>query len=382
MVNILEIIGVILFFSIVSLRLYIKRKYIKFEKGIVFEYSKKYTNLINKFVENHKKAFKIIGLVSLISTPILLLVGPYFIISSLIRLKPSVALVLPTVSGYKYPGPIVSIPFWYWIISIFLIVLPHESLHALIARSEDIKTKRYGLLYLLFLPIGAFVDIDEEKLRKSRLTSKIKIFSAGSLGNLITALFFFVALILASHIFSIMIEPMGVKFNNTIENSPAEKAKLEGIIYAIDNKTIKDVFDLQNFLSNVKPNSTVEIKTSKGTFNLTLGEKNGKAFIGISGVKTYFVFKWNKKEASQIVISIFSNLFLLFQWILFLSIGVAIANMLPIVPLDGGLIVRELSKEFFGKERGEEISKIISIVFLLLVLASLSLSSIKPLAVS
>jgi membrane-associated protease RseP (regulator of RpoE activity) len=382
MVNILEAVFFIIFFSIVSIRLYKRRKNVKFEKGLIFEYSQKYVELINNYVENHKKVFKIIGLISLISTPILLLVGPYFIITSLISLRPSVALVLPTVSGYKYPGPIISIPFWYWIISIFLIVLPHESLHALIARSEDIKTKRYGLLYLLLLPIGAFVDIDEVKLKKSKLTSKIKIFSAGSLGNLITALFFFILLILTSQLFSFLIEPIGVKFNNTIKDSPAEKVKLEGIIYAIDNQTIKDVFDLQNFLLNAKPNSTVEIKTSKGIFNLTLEEKNGRPFIGIYGVQTYFVFKWNKKEASPIVISIFSHLFSIFQWILFLSIGVAIANMLPIVPLDGGLIVREALKEFLGNKRGEKISKIISIVFLLLLFASLSLSSIKPLMVS
>jgi len=39
---------------------------------------------------------------------------------------------------------------------------------------------------------------------------------------------------------------------------------------------------------------------------------------------------------------------LVIQWIAFLSLGVAIANMLPILPLDGGLIIREILKEDFG----------------------------------
>jgi len=371
----LELISVLLFFSLIALRLYLKRKELKIEKVIIFEYSKKYTEKINEIVRKHPRFFKILGIIALISAPIMMFVGIYYIISSLIFFKPSVALVLPSVSNFKYPGPVISVPFWIWIIAIFVIVFSHESMHALIAASEGIKTKRYGLLYLLAIPIGAFVDIEERRIEKLETKKKVKIFAAGSLGNALAFFLFIIILIVFSQIINQLLESKGIWFNNTAPDSPADKVGLKGIIVRINNTTIKDIYDLRDFLTKTKPNTTVIIETTEGKYELMLSEKDNISYIGIVGVKNYIVYKGTNQPASENIITIINYSFTIIQWVAFLSLGVAIANMLPIIPLDGGLIVREIFRKKFGK-RGEKLSNLISSIFIILLLSSLFLSSL------
>ncbi|MEM4511620.1 MAG: site-2 protease family protein, partial [Nanopusillaceae archaeon] len=89
----------------------------------------------------------------------------------------------------------------------------------------------------------------------------------------------------------------------------------------------------------------------------------------------------SKKKVSESFISLFSHLLILFRWVLLLSLGVGLANMLPIVPLDGGLVVRDILIEYFGKKRGEMITKFVSIAFILIILFSFILSSRFPIKV-
>jgi len=371
----IEIILILLFFSIIALRLYLKRKNLKIEKVIIFEYSEKYTEKINKMVNKHSKIFKVLGTIALLSSPIMMFTGAYYIINSIVFFKPSVALVLPSVSNFKYPGPVISIPFWIWIIAVFIIVFSHESMHALIAANEGIKTRRYGLLYLLLIPIGAFVDIDEKMMKKLELRKKIKIFAAGSLGNVLIFLVFFLALVVFSQIVNQVIESKGVWFKNVAPDSPAEKASLRGIITKINNTTISNVYELQDFLRNIKPNTTVFIETTEGRYELILAEKDDVSYIGIIGVKNYIVYKGSDAPVPEYIVGAISYFFVVLQWIAFLNLGVAIANMLPIIPLDGGLIVREVSKEKLGKN-GEKLSNLVSSIFFILLLFSLFLSSL------
>ena len=379
--NLVETLSVLAFLIILGVRLYLKRREIKVEKVVIFEYSEKYRQKIGKLVSAHPKIFRFLSLAALFSAPILTIIGVYYLLSSLIFLKPTVALVLPSVSNFKYPGPIISVPFWIWVIAIFVIVFSHESMHALIASSEGVETRKYGLLYFLILPIGAFVDIDERKLKKLSLKNKIKIFAAGSFGNLLVFILALTFLIVLSNVINMFLESKGVWFNTTAPASPAESVNLKGIIVKIDNKTINNVYDLQEFLRSTKPNTTVTIETTEGKYNLTLAEKDNISYIGIIGARNYIVYKGSNVAVPENLILVINYFFITFQWIAFLSIGVAVANMLPILPLDGGLILKEILKKKCGK-RGEKISNFISLIFLILLLSSLFLSSLIPRAVS
>src|SRR5438445_5068790 len=100
---------------------------------------------------------------------------------------PAIAPVLPSAGGVTVPGT-VSIPFWYWLFAIFPLIFVHESMHAIFARLEKIKIMSYRILLLLVLPIGAFVDPDMESTKKLPSVKKLRIFSAGSLGNYLLVL--------------------------------------------------------------------------------------------------------------------------------------------------------------------------------------------------
>jgi len=61
----------------------------------------------------------------------------------------------------------------------------------------------------------------------------------------------------------------------------------------------------------------------------------------------------------------------LFVWVLFLNVGIGTANLLPIKPLDGGLMFEEIVNVFFKKKWVNKIVKAVSIFTLLLVLIAL-----------
>jgi membrane-associated protease RseP (regulator of RpoE activity) len=60
----------------------------------------------------------------------------------------------------------------------------------------------------------------------------------------------------------------------------------------------------------------------------------------------------------------------LLSWLLVLNIGVAIFNMLPVRPLDGGLIYEEIFKKKFGR-KGKKIMRIVELTMLALIIFNL-----------
>ncbi|MCS7094044.1 MAG: site-2 protease family protein [Candidatus Aenigmarchaeota archaeon] len=371
---ILDAIALILLASIVVVDIYKNRKNVKFFKVLVLRYSNKFVKKIEDFSEKYKIITKGFGLISfLISIPLILLIC-YFIFYSVLKLQSTVALVLPSVSGFKYPGPIISVPFFYWIISIFLIIFFHETMHALVAAREGLKIKSYGLIYLLLIPIGAFVDVDEKRLKKISLRSRIKIYAAGSFGNILLALIILLLIFLVNLTADLTLEEKGVYFESTTPNTDAHRVNLTGVITRIDNHTISNIMDLKKFLSNKEPGSIVTVYTTTGNYTLRLVEEGNTTMLGIQGARTYIVYKFNGDQAHTEVLIFLLYLLKLLEWIFNLSLGIGLANMLPIVPLDGGLIVRDISIHYFGKKRGTKIAKFISILFVLLIVFSLLLS--------
>ncbi|MEM5815081.1 MAG: M50 family metallopeptidase [Candidatus Aenigmatarchaeota archaeon] len=378
----LDILAFFILIFIIFLDVYKNRKNIKFKKGIIFRYFKEFTSKTKNFVIKREKYFSFLGFLSfLISLPSIIIIS-FLLLFSLIKFQPTVTFVLPSISGYSYPGPIISVPFFYWIISIFLIVFFHETLHAIVAIKEKVNIKNYGLIYFLILPIGAFVDINEKQLKRRSIISKIKIYAAGSLGNFILSLLTFLIIFAISEILFLLTEAKGVYFEETIPNSPAHEVNLSGIIIKMDNQTITTIYDLQKFLSDKKPGDIIKIYTTSGNYTLKLSEKDNKTFIGINSTKTYLVFKLNGEKVSEEVMITFFTIFQLLKWIFFLSLGIGLANMLPIIPLDGGLIIKEILTKFLGNKRGEKASRIISTFFFILIVFSLILSLKSPIVAS
>jgi Zn-dependent protease len=85
------------------------------------------------------------------------------------------------------------------IIALLLLLIVHEGGHGIVALSSEIPVDSCGLVLFGPLPIGAFVEPDEEKLEKSEVAKKNAVLLAGSGFNAIFAILCFFIL-LAFHL--------------------------------------------------------------------------------------------------------------------------------------------------------------------------------------
>ncbi len=361
----LEVVSAIGFAIIVAVLLYLDRKNLEFNHGIILKRWKKGKEVIDSIVKSHPKLFSIIGTISIVIGVFAGISLFIFLLVSSFRLEQVLAPVLPSIGGYSLPAPVFSIPFWFWLIAIFIVVTVHEPMHAIFARLEKIPVRTYGIILFLILPIGAFVDPDMNLVKRLKPIKKLKIFAAGSFGNFAAAALFLIILILSDAIFANFVESIGLKFD-TIPNMPAEQAGISGIIYEINNQAVRTRVDLANILGNVNPGDNLEITTSTGTYTLTTTENPdapGRPFIGITNIEG--VFKYKIISSSLVpdwqIGSYLTWLRLLF-WVFTINLGVGAANMLPIKPLDGGLLFEEIFKKFFGSKTSSHLIKITTII--------------------
>jgi membrane-associated protease RseP (regulator of RpoE activity) len=369
----LETISTLAFFAVVGVLLVIDRKNIEFNHGLVLRRWKGGIERIDKLVARRGRLFHYLGLFSIVIGILGSAVGIGYMVYSAITLTPSFGLVLPSVGGVEYPGPVIGIPFWYWIIAIFVIVTTHESMHAVFARLANVPIKSYGIILLLTLPMGAFVDPDEKKIRSLKTISKMKIFSAGSFANFATALVAVLLVVSTGLATNALVESAGVKFESTAEGSPASAVGLSGIIYRINADDVKNVYDVSAHLSKLRPYENVTVATTAGTFQLTTAQNPGNeslAYLGISNAMNAYEYKLFPGYVPNFIIDSLVTWNRLLLWVLLLSIGVGIVNMLPIMPLDGGRMFQEIFNKAF-KTRAKVIGRVVSVVVLGLILFNL-----------
>lgn len=373
----IETLSIFVFFGVIGILLYLDKKNIEFNKGLVIKRTKKGIKILSEIAKKHRKFLIIVGNFAVGLCIVVSLVGLFFLVRATFSGERSAGLVLPTVGEYRYPEPIYSVPFWYWIIAIFIIVTVHEPMHALFARLERIKIKDMGILLFFVLPIGAFADPDQKQMKGLSTIKKLRIFAAGSFGNIIVAGIFFLLIMSYDFLVSSLIEGDGIVFEKTIENTGAQEASLTGIINEIDGKEIKSLLDLSETMKGIKPGDTIEVKTTQGTFQIktTPNPENAeKSFIGISNPRTLFVYKGFIKNLGVVSGGTLRSLFWilgLLEWVFILSLGVGLFNLFPMKPLDGGLMLEEIIKHFYKGRYVSHMVNGISLLVLSLLLTNL-----------
>lgn len=362
----LEIISAITFFALVGILLIKDRKNLEFRYGVVIRRWKKGKEIIDRIARKYSKIITIIGNIGVIVGILAGILSFILLIQFSLELQQAFYLVFPSVGEFKYPGPVISIPFWYWLVAIFVIIATHESMHAIFARLEKIPIKSYGILLLLVLPIGAFVDPDMKKVARLKFLKKLRIYAAGSFANFITgAIMLAISLLVSTFLF----EPVGVVFGQLINNTPAFSVNMSGIITAINDKEVRTVEDLSNILNQIKVGERINIKTTEGNYiikTISKPENESAAYIGIAGVRTVYDVKTELTNYRDSIHSINTLLF----WIFVLSVGIGVANMLPIKPLDGGLIFEEILNKIF-KANGKIAAQVLSFITIVLILFNL-----------
>lgn len=378
----LEIISVLIFFGIIGILAYRDRKNVEFNYGLLIRRTKKGKKIIYRLGSKHRKKLQIlgnlaivIGLIVSVYTFATLIDSSYKLFSKPEEAEQAFAMPLPKVTGVEYPGFVLGIPFWYWIIGVFFVLFAHEPMHALLARAEKVKIKSFGFLLFFLLP-GAFVEPDEKQIEKLSLKKKLRIFAVGSFGNFVLAAILFLIIFLGLYpLFfrgGVIFGYLNYTKYNRPEPFPAEILNMTGVILTIDGEKIESIKDLQEVMVDKKPNQNVLIKTTDGEYDLMLTndpKNETKGYMGVY-VADYKVLA-DRYRGSSLASTILLGLTELLSWVFVLNLGIGAANLLPIKPLDGGLMLEGLVKHFLGKKKSEKIVLIVSLLTLSLILIAL-----------
>lgn len=374
----IQISAAIVSFILFSIFVYLKRKKIETQK-ILFPllYFSMYRTTfgircMEAFATKFRKPLKIIGYLGIflcflgMITISFLLVQNIYILFTKPEAKPGVGLVLP----FNVPWAFY-VPFFYWIISIIIIAIVHEFSHGILAQTHNLKIKSSGFAFLgILLPVipAAFVEPDEKELKKKPHNQQLSVFAAGPFSNiLLGALLLFIVVPLVHG----AIESKGVKITGYVDHTQKFPAELAGInpgeiILQMDETQIKSINDLERVMSQKKPGDKVQIATDKKTYNLVLAKNPEKENLSYLGVKLQNNFP----------LAIIWLMDLLW-WLITLSFGIGLFNLLPIGPLDGGRMLQLVMHKIFNKEKGEKYWKYIGIFFLMVVFVNILFSFIK-----
>jgi membrane-associated protease RseP (regulator of RpoE activity) len=221
------------------------------------------------------------------------------------------------------PGINPAIPIVWGIVGLIVAVALHEASHGIAARRFGVPVRSTGLLWLI-IPVGAFVEPDEEETKRVEPKVRAKIFAAGPGTNVtLTVIFLILAILVAysfapvsgapvqtsinstfhtgdiiesvggistpnvSSIYNLALTPgsyvnvsllrnghlvtesviYGVYVTAVIKNYPAYDAGIKpgNVIIALGNHTIYNTTDLQNIESAYIAGQTAVLETFNGT---------------------------------------------------------------------------------------------------------------------
>lgn len=372
---------IILFYAAIVLFLLIKRKKIDVQAKIIFLYRMKWgLRWMDKYALKLRELIILLGYVGMGAGYVGLVVISYVLIKNLYVLishpaaVSGVSLVLP---GLNVPGMGI-LPFWYWLLAIFLIAIVHEFSHGIVARAHNIPVKNTGLVFLGPI-IGAFVEPDEDKLGKESDIKQYSVLAAGSFSNILLAL---VALCLLNFVFAplqeTMIEPTGFTFDAYYNQSfPfAQSGILPGtLITGINGEKTPYFQDFSQKFDCQKPGEQVQIMSESKNFNVVLSQSPDnvkKPFMGIKEIHNEFVVKEKYQHGwRKYLYYLVDWLQGFLRWLYLLSFGIGLFNLLPLPIVDGGRMLQVTLHKMKGKEKGEKRYKQISLFFLLVLLLNL-----------
>jgi hypothetical protein len=361
---------VLLFYIVIAIIVYINRKKFEVEGGFVLLYRTQFgIKFIERFTEKHKEFLKIVGytaigvgFLGMILISGLLIKGLYELLF-VPTAPPTLSLVIP---GVQIPGSPIFVPFWYGIIALFIVIVVHEFGHGIIAKSHGLKIKNTGFGFLGPLPL-AFVEPDEAQVVKKESIVQQSIFAAGPFFNgLLVAVILILSLLIINPIISTMVTSQGVSFNSIQDGFPAQQYGVQkNVVYTSFNGIpVNDTNEFIAAASCIKPNDNVTISNSNSSVSLIATanptDKN-KGYMGVTGMSTNFVLKsqqWWYKGIYDILFVIAN----LFEWIATLSLGIGLANLLPLGPVDGGRMLNKAAIDINGKKKGVKIWAAISII--------------------
>jgi membrane-associated protease RseP (regulator of RpoE activity) len=332
--------------------------------------------------------------------------------------------------GLVIPGlnPILPLEYIFYVVfALIIAVIVHEFSHGILSFVSGLKVKSLGILYMI-IPLGAFCEPDEENMKKTEISKRMRIYSAGPTSNFTVVL---ISLILFSFIFMSAVQPIeGAHIFYVIEDSPADKINIStgSVITEINDFKITNLSDFYTIMNDKRAGDVVNIAYFNNGYeynsNITLDDrfiytKNeshiNQSFLGV-GFNPYSGYISILKNpfrndfpnglillyalpffgymagynpiASPFTDSLLingplsiipSNVFWIIvntlYWIFWLNLAVGLFNVLPIIPLDGGFLfsdgvktIIEKTKKNISEAKKEKLARNISAFVSLLIL--------------
>lgn len=313
----------------------------------------------------------------------------YDIISKLFIGKiacPGLGLVIP---GVKVPKTNFFIPWYGW-----LIIIPaafiHEFSHGIMLRVAKIKVKSMGFMLLGILPLGAYVEPDEEKFKKVENKKKLKMYAAGPTSNLIIAIIFFIISLLisapiANYTTSIdnqreiglvvsQVNPTTEVCGSSFDNPAYGKLVKNDMLVSVNGNLIKTRTDLTKNLKKDQENEFIVTNLDTNITRTEYMKTNELGNIGITAdIKVDESVKIPKTYA------FYKILLAVILWISALNFLLAITNFLPTIPFDGGFMAQIVFCDYLNKKKNNEEKRMKKVMrFFIWVAVILGLLNIIP----
>jgi len=369
-------------------------KRFEFHYGIVLLRTRRFQSLMDRL--GASRISKPAGWLLLYVLPVAAAIGFYLFLDELSILLspsgPSIAAHVRTLSplaNLGIPGINPYLPIVDGWIALVVAMIIHEGAHGIVARSLGLPVKASGLLFFFIIPIGAFVDVDENAIKTARSSYSARVLAAGAGINLLVGLLCLLLLVgVVSTMKPASQQGIGVV---VVANSPLSKAGIQTYDYILDvnGVPLNDPSAISSS-SWYKINNTVTLTVLRNgvTFernvtlsyqlleNTTSGQTFKSPFIGVSlqgsgpstqsasslqGVVSTYTGAALSRPFMYVCITTLPNcqnivpfsdtmspfyssslgftaapLANLLYWIFFLNFNLAIFNALPIYPLDGG----------------------------------------------
>jgi membrane-associated protease RseP (regulator of RpoE activity) len=357
---------------------------------------------------------RLVSWVALVVVPVVAGIGLYMVGSSLFALlwNPAAGDVAREAGLGAYlllPGVNPFLPLLYGWFAIVCAIAVHEGAHGVAARSLGLKVKSSGLLFFLFVPIGAFVDVDEEQLKKASARVSSRVLAAGVGSNVVVGLVCLIGVLVIVGGLTPVID--GVYVYDVAEGLPAEAAGLlpEDVFVLVDGVRVSSTADLRAILEDRTSGELVEVTVARGDMwqnqfstvvNLTVSENRTVMGVSVGDLfieerlrnyqtvapETLFMYIIPPSLAEGAVpfsdsLSSFYTHWLGTQWrvlanalfwLWFVNVNVAVFNALPIYPFDGGRMFNTALRSVIrGREREKLVTAITAAVTAALVLVLL-----------
>jgi membrane-associated protease RseP (regulator of RpoE activity) len=313
-------------------------------------------------------------------------------------------------------------PVTYGLIALIITLVIHEAGHGIVARVHNIRVESTGILLFLGIPVGAFVNIEQELLEKASMKQKSAILTAGALNNMILAAISLIALYFVISTLTPIAtsgeSKTGVVVMSVNDGSLASKIGLskESIIQTIAGQKVHGVDDLGNILrsnlghnipitwqdktgqkitrsislppfasnrgilgiaiTDLTPNPSLVLQRYKSAFTSNPIALLAPPTLGQGMVVVPYSDLMAPKYESNILGSSFPIIANILFWIWFINFNVGIFNALPITFLDGGSWYSSLIESRTQKSKANMVknaSLLLSLIMIGIVIMSITL---------